>query len=144
MFAGAVLEPILAGVAVGVARLDARRSIPIGPFPTEGFAEAGAGADQAIMQRRLAHPARRFVLAERPMRGVEEPQALRDARTQVFAIDLERHVAPDIDFPQIERRVSVADPLGNDFADAAGRLQSDGIEPGRDETVLELRRLAEM
>ena len=78
------------------------------------------------------------------MRRVQQPQAFRDARAQVFAIDLERQVAPHVDLPQIRRRVPVADPFGDDLADAARGLQADGIESGGDEAIAEFGRLAQV
>ncbi len=40
--------------------------------------------------------------------------------------------------------MSVADPFGHHLADAAGGLQADGIEAGRDEAILEFGRFAEV
>ena len=78
------------------------------------------------------------------MRGVQKTEALRYALPQVFAVDLERHIAPHVDFPQIERRVPVADPFGDDLADAAGGLQTDGVESGGDKAILQFGRLAQV
>src|SRR3984957_4722022 len=144
MLACAVFKPILATVAVHVFRLYATWRVPVGTFPAESFAKARAGRTQAVMQRRFTNPASRLVLAERPMSGVQEAQSLRDPRAQIFTIDLERQVAPYVDLPQISRRMPIADPFGNDFAYAAGRLQTNGVESRRHETVRKFRRLAEL
>ena len=78
------------------------------------------------------------------MRRIQKPQALAHARVQISAIHLERHVPPDIHLPQIDRRVTVSDPLRHHLADAARRLQSDGVQSRGDEAVLKLRGLAEV
>ncbi len=96
------------------------------------------------MQCRFTHAARRLVLAEWPVRGVQQSQTLGNSFLQILSIDLERHVAPYIDLPQVDGRMAVADPFGDDLADAAGGLQADGIEAGRDEAILELGRFSEV
>ncbi len=91
-----------------------------------------------------AHAARGLVLAERPVRRVQKTEALAHPRLQVLAVHLKRHIAPYVHFPQIDRRMTVADPFGDDLADAARGLQTDGIQAGGDEAVLELRRFAQV
>ena len=56
-----------------------------------------------------------------------------------MAVALEQHVAAYVDFPEVHRRVSVADPLGGDLAHASCRLQPDGVEPGSDKTIAQFR-----
>jgi len=80
VFPGAVIEPILTSIAVFVARLDTLGRVPVGAFPAERLAEASAEERKPVVQRGLAHAARGFVLTERPMRGVQQPQAFRDPR----------------------------------------------------------------
>ena len=64
---------------------------------------AGADRRESVVNRGFAHAAAGLVLAEGVMGGVEQAEALADARLQVLAIALKRHVAPDIDFPEIHR-----------------------------------------
>src|ERR1019366_8724299 len=70
VFTSAMLEPILAAIAVVVAGLDTAWGVPIGAFPAERLAETCAGGGQTVMQRRFASASRRCVLTERPVSGV--------------------------------------------------------------------------
>ncbi|MBC7522153.1 MAG: hypothetical protein H7268_13815, partial [Sandarakinorhabdus sp.] len=138
------IEPILPAIAVFIFRLATRRRIPVRPFPAIGLAVAGAGCLQAVVQGGFAHPARCLILLERPVRRVQQPQAFADPFAQIFAVDLERHVAADIDRPKVGGRDAVADPFGHHLADAAGRLQPDGIQPGGDETPRQFGAFAQV
>ena len=95
------------------------------------------------MQGGSAHAARRLRLAERPVHGVEQAERLDRAVLQITAVALERHDAPDVDVPEIHRRMAVDDPVGEHLAGAARRLDADRIEAGGDEQVADFRRLAE-
>ena len=81
---------------------------------------------------------------ERPVHGIEPAQGFRHPLAQVFGIDLERHVAANIDGPQVDRRQAVAHPFRQHQADASGRLDADGIETGGDEQAIQPRSLAQM
>src|SRR5262249_7113910 len=63
--------------------------------------------------------------------------------SQVASVTLERHRAPDVDVPEIHRRMAVEDPVGEHLAGAARRLDADRVEAGGDEEVPQLRRLSE-
>ncbi len=141
---GRIVEPVLPSPAVFVCGRHARRRIPVGALPAERLAVTGADGAETFVKRRSANTARCFVLPEWPVRRIQQAQALADPFLQILAIALERHVAPHVHFPQVDRRMTVADPLGHDFADAAGGLQADGVQPGSDETIAELGRLADV
>jgi hypothetical protein len=49
MLARAVLEPILAAIAVEIFGMDAFGRIPVGTLPSEGLAEAGADLREAVV-----------------------------------------------------------------------------------------------
>ncbi len=120
MLGSRMFEPVLAAVAVLVAGLDALGGIPVRPLPAEGLAVAGAGRDQPVVNRRFADAPRGLVLAEREVRRVQQAETFADPLAQVLAVALERHVAADVDLPQVGRRMAGAHPLGHDLADTAG------------------------
>ena len=103
---------------------------------------AGADGLQAVVQWRFAHASRGFVLAVGKVGRVEQAETFANPFAQVVAVALEGLVAAHIDFPQVGRWMSAANPFRNDLADAAGGLQADGIQPRRDEAIPALRRLA--
>ena len=77
MLGGRQVKPVLPPIAVAVG--GRRRGVgvePIGPFPAGGLAETCAGGGQAVVQRRMAHAARRRRLPVRPMHGVKKAQRL--------------------------------------------------------------------
>ena len=130
------LKPVLTAIAICICGRAARRAIPIGAFPAKGFPMASACSDQPIMNGRAADATRGFILLERIMRRVQQPKALGHALTQIFPVNLERHVTANIDRPQISRRNSVADPIGHNLANAACGLQADGVKARRDKAAL--------
>ena len=134
---GAVLEPVLTAVAVLVCGLGPFRSVPVGSFPAEGLAVTGPRRHQPVVDRRPTHASGGLVLLERIVHRIKQPQALGHPFAQVLAVALERHVAADVDRPQIDRGDAVADPVGHDLADPAGRLEPDGVQPCRDEASLQ-------
>ena len=138
------IEPVLPAIAIFIFRFGTGRCIPVRSFPAKGFAMAGTGGLQSIVQRRFAYAARRFILLERPVRRVQQPQALADPFAQIFAVDLERHVAANVDRPQVSRRDTVADPFGHDLADATRRLQADRIQSCGDEAPRQLSAFTQM
>ena len=141
---GAIGEPVLAAIAIFVAGRATRLRVPVGALPAECLAMAGTRRDQPVMDRRPADAARGLILLERIVRCVEQPQAFAHPIAQVTAVDLEGHVAANIDGPQIRRRHAVAHPFGHHLADAARRLQPDRIETGGNETPFKLRYLPDM
>ena len=96
------------------------------------------------MERRFANAAGGVVLTVRVVRGVQQAEALGYAFAQVLAIALKGLVAAHIHFPEVLRRVADAYPLGDHPADAAGGLQTDGIQARRHEAIVEFRRLADV
>ena len=84
--------------------------------------------DEPVVQGGFAHPACGFILLERIMRRVKKAEAFGNALAQIFAVNLERHIAADIDGPQVCGRNTIADPVRHDLAHAARGLQADGIE----------------
>ena len=74
MLGGGLREPVLAPVAVLVARRRAVGGEPVGALEACDLAEARAGGGEAIVQHGLAHPARAFRLSERPVHGVQQPE----------------------------------------------------------------------
>ena len=59
------------------------------------------------------------------------------------AIRVERREAADVDVPQVERRLAVDDPFGDELAGAAGIGDARRVEAGAHEVAGELRRFAE-
>src|SRR4029077_18572546 len=94
---GRLLEPVLAAVAILVARLGARGSEPVAAREARHPAEAGAGGGRAVVQRGLARSASRLRLPERPVHRVEQPECLDGAVTQVALVALKRRAAADIE-----------------------------------------------
>jgi len=75
VLAGRLLEPVLATVAVHVARLRTRRREPVGALEARRLAEARPGCSEAVVQSGLAHPARCLGLPEWPMHRIQQPSA---------------------------------------------------------------------
>ena len=105
---------------------------------------ARANGLQPVVQGRSADSPGGVVLAIGIVRGVQQPEALRDPLAQVFPVALEGMIAPHVHFPQVRRRVPVKDPLRDHLANSAGGLQADRIQSGRHETVVEFGRLADV
>src|SRR4029077_10626625 len=72
-FRGAGVEPVLPAVGILVARRAARRGEPVRSLPSGHLSHAGAGGDQAVVERRAARAARTLVLVVRPVHRIEEP-----------------------------------------------------------------------
>ena len=141
---GIGLKPVLAAIAIFIFGRAAGFAIPIGPLPTKGLAVTRACRHEPIMNGGTADAARGFILLEGIMRRVEQPKALGHALAQIFAVNLERHVASNIDCPEIRRRNSITDPVGHHLANAACGLQADGVETSGDKAPLQLGTFAEM
>src|SRR5262249_20860975 len=123
-----VLEPVLASIAVFVPRFGARRGEPVGALETCYLAEACPRASQAVVQRGLAYASRRLRLTKRPVHGVEQPERLDSAVTQVAFVALEGRAAADIHIPQIEGGIAIDNPVRQDFAGTACGLDADRVE----------------
>ena len=76
------------------------------------------------------------------MVGIEKAKRFRHPALQIGAVRLKRLHPPDIDIPQIHRRVAAVHPFGQHHAGPACRLDADRVEPGGNEEILQLRRLA--
>ena len=72
-----------------------------------------------------------------------EAERLDRAVGEMPAIGVERGEAADVDVPQVERRLAVDDPLGDELAGAAGIGDAGRVEAGAHEVSRELRRFAE-
>ena len=90
VFGGGMIEPVLTAEAVDVFRFHAFGRVPVGALPPLGLAEARATSGQAIVKRRFADAPGGPVLVKRPVHGIEPPQGLSDALTEVFRVGLER------------------------------------------------------
>ena len=137
------LEPVLPAHRIHVLRLDALRREPVRPLPAELRAEHRAMRLQPLVERRddAGPPALIFLM--------------READRVVLAIGFERPVgdplpvavqageAPDIDHPEIERRLAVDHPLRQHPARAAPGRDAEGIEAGADKHVRAFRRHAQ-
>ncbi len=78
------------------------------------------------------------------MHGVEQSEALRDPGRQVGRVGLEREGSANVDRPQVHRRVSIHNPVGQGPAGATCRLDADGVEAGGDETTINFGGLAQV
>ena len=145
---GAVLvrrarKPVLATVAVAVGRFHPRLRVPVGALPAHHDTEARATGREPIVQHARANAARGQRLQERPVHRVEGAHHLHRAVAQVARVALEWRHPPDVDVPEIHRRLAAHDPLGHRAARARSRRDADGVEAGRDEEVAALRSLAQ-
>src|SRR6476659_3185971 len=59
------------------------------------------------------------------------------------AIGMKRREAPDVDVPQVDRRIAADDPFGHQPAGTAGVGDAGGVEASADEVTPELGRLAQ-
>ena len=78
------------------------------------------------------------------MRRVKKAKAFGNAFAQIFAVNLERHVAADIDGPKVCGRNTIADPVRHDLAHATSRLQADGIEASGDKAAFQFSAFTQM
>ncbi len=76
---------------------------------------------------------------ERPVHGVQQPEALRNAFLQVLGSSLERERPPYVDGREVHRGIAVGNPIGERPSDAPGRLKTHGVEARRHETPVDLR-----
>ena len=138
-------EPVLAAVGVHVVwRLACRRrGEPVRSFPSELLAEARAGVTQARIQRREAGRAPALVLFVRPRHRVVLGVSLHRAGAHPVGLLMRAAEAAEIDGPQVVRRPTGVHPLGQRHAGAASGGDAEGVEPGTDEELRQLGRLAE-
>ncbi len=115
---GAVLEPILAAVAIAVLGRGARGRKPVGALPARELAEAGAALREPVVQRRFPDTACALHLAEGPVHVVEQAQRLDRALAEVAAVALEGHGAANIHVPEVHGRMPVEDPVRQHLAGA--------------------------
>ena len=73
------------------------------------------------------------------MHGVEQAEYLHSTVAQVGPVALEGHHAPNVYIPQIHRWMTMGNPVGEDLASTTRRLNPDGVEPGRNEKVIQFR-----
>ena len=136
-------KPVLPAHRIDVLRLDAFRREPVRPLPAELRAEHGAMRLQPVIERRDdARPAGSVFLmreADRVMLAI----GLERAVAHPVAVAVQVGKAPDVDHPQVERRLAVDDPLRQHPAGAAARRDAERIEAGTHEHVGALRRQAE-
>src|SRR5437763_10425383 len=125
---GRLSEPVLAAVAVFVTRLSPRGREPVRALEARHLSEAGPRCSEAVVQGRLAHPARGLGLPERPMHRIEQAERLDRALAQVALVALERRAAANIDVPQVRGRMPVDDPVRQYLARSTGGLDADRIE----------------
>ena len=98
---------------------------------------------ETVVQDRAASAPCGFRLPMRPVHGVQQAERLGGAFAQIGPVGLERREAADVHVPQIHAGRAVQHPVGDHAAGAAGRLDTDGIEAGRDEQAGQFRRFAE-
>ena len=144
MLVALVVEPVLPLPGIAVLALLAVPGEPVGALPAGDLAEHRAARLQMLVQRRAPHAARGRHLAVGEMVGIEQAERLGHPRLEVGAVLLERLGAADVDFPEVEGRLAVVDPLRQRHAGAAGRDDADRIVAGRDQVAGEFRRLAEI
>src|SRR5262245_44352721 len=76
------------------------------------------------------------------MHRVEQARRLHGAVTKVTLVALERQTAANIDVPQVEGRMPVDDPVGENLARSARRLNADRVEARRHVQAAQLRGFA--
>ena len=138
VLASRALEPVLALVAVLVARRDAIDGVPVRALPPGRLAEDRARRRELPVERRAAHAPRGLDLAERPVHVVQQAEDLRRAVVEVAAIHLERHEPSDVDLGKVHRWVAVDDPVGDRATRAGPGLESDRVEARGHEIAPEL------
>src|ERR1700733_2174293 len=111
MLLGIILEPVLPAPSILVAGRLVRPRIPIRPFPPRRFSKARADSGQAIVQNAFLHPARSFPLTERPMVLVPDSERFDHTVGQVAWVVLPWVAAADIHGPDIDRSMSIDDPI---------------------------------
>ena len=141
-FFAAVVEPVLAAIAVFVLRVGARRGIPVRAFPTSGLTHAGARGHETVVQRRAARATRGLVLVVRPVHGVQQAQRFHGAVVQIALVALEVHGATNVDISQVHRRATVANPFRQHLAGTTTRGNTHRVEARGHEQILHFRRFA--
>ena len=126
---GRVREPVLAGVAVLVSRLDAGRRVPVGSLPAHELSEARTSGRETIVEGRLPGAAGGLHLAEWPVRRIEQADRLLDPVVQVSAVPLEGREPPDVHLPQVLLRVTVDDPVRQSPPRPGAAPQAMRVEP---------------
>src|SRR3546814_15261505 len=78
-----------------------------------------------------------------PGHGVVLAIGLQRAGAGPAVVAMQRAEAADVDRPQIHRRLAARHPFRQRLAGTAARRDAEGVEPGADREIAELRRLAE-
>src|ERR1700733_1577924 len=138
MLFGIVLEPVLPTPAILIARRLSRMRIPVGAPPARGFAEAGPGGGEPLVQHAFLDAARRLPLPERPMVLVADTEGLPDPVAQKARIVLPGVGAADIDRPDIHRRMAMDDPVRHHESGATARQYSERVETSGDEKAAQI------
>ncbi len=121
----------------------ARGKEVVRPLPVELGAEDRALRAQPVVERRAAQRPHGDEFLARPAHRVVEAERFHRAVGQVAAVRVEGREAPDVDVPDVERRLAAGDPLGDQASGAARVRDAGGVESGADEVAADLGRLAQ-
>ena len=113
------------------------------PLPVELGAEHRALRAQPVVERRPAQRPHGHEFLARPAHRVVEAERLHRAVGEVAAVRVERREAPDVDVPEVERRLAAGDPLRDQAARAARVRDAGRVEARADEVAADLGRLAQ-
>ncbi len=91
---------------------------------------------KTVMHRRLAHIARALHLTIGKMIGIQQAKRFGNTGLQIAAIDLKGLHPPDINIPQIHRRVAAVHPFGKHHSGTTCRLNADRVKARGNKEIL--------
>ena len=144
MLVGPVAEPArpAPGQRAGIRR-DPRAGVPVGSLPAADVAEAGSRLDQPVVNRRALHPARGLHRPARVVALVHLPERLHRAGPAVLRVGLVAMQPVDVQAGDVDVGAPGDDPVRQRPAESAAGQDADRVQPGCDEVVPQLGRLAD-
>ena len=127
----------------GLRGLDPGASEPVGSLPPGHVLEPRARGGEPVVQRRAPDPAGRAHRAPRVVALVDHPQALHRPARPIARRCLVGMQSIDVHTCHVDVRPTGRDPVGDRPAPAAAGQDPDRVQPGRDEVVAHLGRLAD-
>ena len=118
----------------------AYQSAPSQPLTSWKYAPCGG---EPVVERRPLGAARRLHRARRVVALVDHAERLDGARAAVLGVRLVAVQAVDVAAGDVDVGSAVDDPVREHAAEAAAGEDADRVEPGGDEVVLQLGRLAD-
>src|SRR5262249_17244144 len=122
------LEPVLPAIAVDIPGGGAGRREPVGAFPAELGAEAGARCSEALVGGRDAQGPAAFIPLMGPGHCVVLAIGLQRAHEHPAPVAVELAETADVDGPEIHRRLAAGDPLRERATGTARARYAEGIE----------------